>query len=57
LLDYSGIFDDKGLQEEIFLDPYHFGDRGNELIAAEILKDLVPLITKQHERSQQLSMP
>lgn len=51
LLDYSGIFDDRGANEEIFLDPYHFGDRGNEIIAARIFKDLSPLITSATQSS------
>ena len=35
-VDLSGLFDGAGEQEEIFLDSYHFGDRGNEQIAEGI---------------------
>ena len=32
-LDLTGVFDADGAGEEIFLDSYHFGDRGNRRIA------------------------
>lgn len=31
-IDFTGIFDDVG-ERQIFIDSYHFGDRGNEIIA------------------------
>lgn len=40
----TGIFDEFGNQEDIFLDSYHFGDKGNEIIAGNIfqhVKDIV----------------
>lgn len=43
-IDLSGVFDGAGEQDEIFLDSYHFGDRGNERIAESIflrLKDRI----------------
>lgn len=39
------IFDTLGSEEDIFIDSYHFGDKGNELIAAAIfrqIKDIPP---------------
>lgn len=42
----TGIFDDLDDQEDIFTDMYHFGDRGNEIIARNIylnIKDMPPL--------------
>jgi hypothetical protein len=35
-VDLSGMFDGFDEQEEIFMDSYHFGDRGNEKIAEKI---------------------
>ncbi|MFH1964707.1 MAG: hypothetical protein ABIJ42_04120 [Acidobacteriota bacterium] len=34
--DLSGVFDGLGGQEDIFLDSYHIGDKGNEMIAESI---------------------
>ncbi len=33
----TNVFDTLGNQEDIFIDSYHFGDKGNEIIAANIL--------------------
>jgi hypothetical protein len=44
-LDYSDVFDRCGAEEEVFLDSYHFGDRGNEIIAARLCDDLMPHLT------------
>lgn len=38
--DLSGAFDQHGSNDEIFLDSYHFGDRGNEIIARAILNTI-----------------
>ncbi len=32
-VDLSGVFDSLGPDQEIFIDSYHFGDRGNEVLA------------------------
>jgi hypothetical protein len=43
-VDLKGMFDGAGEEEEIFLDSYHFGDRGNERIAENIflkIKDII----------------
>ena len=44
--DYSDVFDHCGEEQEVFLDPYHFGDRGNEIIAARLCRDLLPLVAR-----------
>ncbi len=44
--DLSGIFDEYGDDVEIFLDSYHFGDRGNETIAEAIFKSIDSLFEK-----------
>ncbi len=43
-VDLAGIFDGRSAGEEIFLDSYHFGDRGNELLAARLLEALRPFL-------------
>ena len=43
-LDLSDIFADLGASDEIFLDSYHFGDRGNELVAARIADGIGPIL-------------
>lgn len=40
--DYSDVFDNCDQAQEVFMDSYHFGDRGNELIAARLYQDLQP---------------
>ena len=35
-INLSGVFNGIGDQEEIFVDSYHFGDKGNEIIAQEL---------------------
>lgn len=40
----TGVFDNMSNQEDIFIDSYHFGDKGNEIIAANIyhqIKDMI----------------
>ena len=41
-VDQSGVFDGLVAQDEIFLDSYHFGDRGNKLIADAIATMIRP---------------
>ncbi|MBN1214259.1 MAG: SGNH/GDSL hydrolase family protein [Candidatus Lokiarchaeota archaeon] len=43
-LDLSKMFDN--LQGPFFIDPYHFGDRGNKMIANNIFKHLLTLLQK-----------
>ncbi len=38
--DLSGIFDDMGEGEDVFIDSYHFGDKGNELVAKSIFRHI-----------------
>jgi hypothetical protein len=40
--DYSDVFDHCGADREVFLDAYHFGDRGNQIIADRLCRDLLP---------------
>jgi len=43
-INMANVFDTYGDQEEIFMDSYHFGDKGNEIIAMNIflhLKDII----------------
>lgn len=35
---------------EIFLDPAHFGDRGNEIIAKKILNNIIPIILQREKQ-------
>jgi len=41
-VDLAGAFDGRPATEELFLDSYHFGDRGNELLAERLLQALEP---------------
>jgi hypothetical protein len=50
-LDYSDVFDGCSQAQEVFMDSYHFGDRGNELIAARLYQDLKPLIDQRYSSS------
>ena len=43
-IDQSGIFDIYNDEVEIFLDSYHFGDRGYEIIAKNIFSAIRPII-------------
>ena len=43
-LNLAGMFDRMGDQEDIFLDSYHFGDRGNEMVAEQIYRGISELI-------------
>lgn len=45
--DLSGVFDQYPENDEIFLDAYHFGDRGNHIIASNIFKCVEPTIKRQ----------
>ena len=39
-INLAGVFDRMGEQEDIFLDSYHFGDKGNEMVARQIYSQL-----------------
>ena len=43
-LNLANVFDDKA-KEEIFIDSYHFGDRGNEIIALAIAQKIIKFST------------
>jgi len=45
-INLSHIFDKYGAQDEIFIDSYHFGDKGNELIANNIVMQIKERMTK-----------
>lgn len=45
-VDLTGAFDGRSAEEEIFLDSYHFGDRGNELLAERLLAELRPYLAE-----------
>jgi lysophospholipase L1-like esterase len=44
-INLSGIFDQMGKDEDIFLDSYHFGDKGNEIIAQQMYDRIKNMIT------------
>ena len=43
-VDASTAFDDRTSSEEVFLDSFHFGDRGNRLAAEHLYKLLLPFL-------------
>ena len=43
-LDLSTVFDDMEPGVDVFVDSYHFGDRGNRLIADRLYQELLPLL-------------
>jgi len=43
-VDLSGVFDRYGAEDDMFLDQFHFGDKGNAVIAHAILASLTPKI-------------
>lgn len=43
-IDLSGVFDRYGAEDDMFLDQFHFGDKGNAVIAQAILASLAPKI-------------
>jgi len=45
-LDLSAIFDDRR-NESIFLDSYHFGDKGNEIIAETLAPEIVKALNRR----------
>jgi|GEM_PF-3521984 hypothetical protein len=51
LFDYSYIFDN--LNDDVFLDSCHFGDKGNELIAAKIFEDISPILIDRTRADRQ----
>jgi hypothetical protein len=42
--DLSGVFDDRPSSEEIFLDSYHFGNRGSQDVAHRLYRELRPIL-------------
>lgn len=42
----TDVFDTLGNQEDIFIDSYHFGDKGNEIIAAGILLHIKDILRR-----------
>jgi len=51
-LDHADVFDGRPAGEEIFLDAYHFGDRGNDLMARRLLADLAPLLARRLQKAE-----
>ncbi|MBO1009058.1 MULTISPECIES: SGNH/GDSL hydrolase family protein [Acidovorax] len=43
-IDLSGVFDRYGAEDDMFLDQFHFGDKGNAVIAQAIHASLAPKI-------------
>ena len=43
----ANVFDTLGPQEDIFIDSYHFGDKGNEIVAANIFLHIKGIISRQ----------
>ncbi|MCA8923793.1 MAG: SGNH/GDSL hydrolase family protein [Planctomycetes bacterium] len=43
-LDLRGVFDERSADDEVFLDAMHFGDRGNQWIAAALAPRVVDLL-------------
>ena len=43
-IDLSGVVDRYGAEDDMFLDQFHFGDKGNAVIAQAILDSLAPKI-------------
>jgi GDSL-like Lipase/Acylhydrolase family len=46
-VDLTGVFDADGPEQEIFLDSYHFGDRGNRRIAEALFAAIRPVILER----------
>lgn len=50
-VDASGVFDRYTADDAIFLDNYHFGDKGNRILAEALAQNLIPLIDESlHEK-------
>jgi len=45
-INLTDVFDNLDSQEDIFLDSYHFGDKGNEIIAENIFSQLKDIIVQ-----------
>ena len=43
-INLSNILDERSDDEELFLDSYHFGDKGNEIIAGQIYRQIKSII-------------
>jgi hypothetical protein len=54
-INLSNIFDERSDNEDLFLDSYHFGDKGNEIIAGQMYRQIKPIIvsSKQFSARQQ----
>lgn len=46
--DLTDAFDDTPTGQEVFLDSYHFGDRGNDILARRLATAVAPLIEAAH---------
>jgi len=46
-MNLSGVFDAYGAEEDMFLDQFHFGDKGNTVIANAMFTVLAPLVQEQ----------
>ncbi|MEE8579994.1 MAG: SGNH/GDSL hydrolase family protein [Myxococcota bacterium] len=44
-LDLADVFDADEADQEIFLDRFHFGDRGNQRIAGRLHRELLPILS------------
>ncbi|MHC5210962.1 MAG: hypothetical protein ACYTG2_09620 [Planctomycetota bacterium] len=42
----SSAFDDLGAGTTVFFDPFHFGDRGNEVIAKALVPHVVEALSE-----------
>ncbi len=49
-INLSGVFDGIGDQEEIFVDSYHFGDKGNEIIAQQLFSRIKEMVLDEGNR-------
>ena len=45
-INLTDIFDNMNNQEDIFIDSYHFGDKGNEIIAENIYQQIKDMIVQ-----------
>lgn len=51
-LDRSDMFSSLSVTDEIFLDSYHFGDRGNEILAEAIAEGIKELVVRSASKRQ-----
>lgn len=50
LADLTDALDDESAESEVFLDSYHFGNRGNRILARRLLAVLEPLLAERASR-------